>query len=161
MISRLLAIAEKAIEVTVFLVFTSFFVVVLAQVFNRYVTRQSFLWTEEMVTLGLYVILILGAALSYTRGYDMKVELFDPNSRSAWARATRVLGTLVTAVFAATMVYYSIRIADMSGMRTTQIMHFPMKYIYLVPVVGFGFLFLKVAYDLIRPLVASARDDRP
>jgi len=156
MIGRLLTVCEKAIEVTIFLIFTSFFLIVLAQVFNRYVTRQSFLWTEEMVSLGLYSILTLGAALSYVRGVDMTVEIFGAESRTIPARAARLIAVGVTAGFAATMVYYSMRIADMSSMRVTQVMKFPMKYVYLIPVAGFAFLFLKVVYDAIRGVVPTS-----
>src|SRR5690606_24121699 len=92
---------------------------------------------------------------SYVRGYEMKVELFDLNSKSPFAVAARVVATLVTAAFAAAMVFYSIRISGMSAMRTTQIMHISMKYIYLIPVLGFGFLFLKVVYDAYRKIVPA------
>ncbi len=97
--------------------------VVIVQVFSRYLFNFSFVWAEELVRYLMIWMVMLGSALVQSRNEHIRIDFFP---LLAGARGRRIMDTffrLATLIFLAIIVYkgfgvsYFNRIFESSGLR--------------------------------------------
>ncbi len=87
--------------------------ITLGNVLTRYLTNESFAWTEEISVFLIVVMTLAGAASAAMRDGHIRIEYFYDGGSLARRRALRALAGAVTAlVFIALAVLFSIDVAD-------------------------------------------------
>jgi TRAP-type transport system small permease protein len=88
-------------------------VITLGNVLTRYLTDESFAWTEEISVFLIVVMTLAGAASVAGRDGHIRIEYFYDGGSVARRRALRALTALATTlVFAVLAVLFSIALAD-------------------------------------------------
>ena len=88
-------------------------VITLLNVVTRYLTDQSFAWTEEISIVLMVVMTLAGAAGAQARDGHIRIEAIYDSGSAARRRALRVLSAAVTAlVFALLTVLFVRMVAD-------------------------------------------------
>ena len=131
-------------------------VLVLVQVFYRYVLSSGILWIDELVTNLMIVTVMAGAARATRRGMHTDLRLLLNNLPVPLARALRVLGIVAAYAFVLTLVFASARYAwDSRHMKTTMI-GIPLWIAYgTLPAGG-----LLILYELTRGLLLGTGENR-
>ena len=129
-ISRFLGYLEKAQTRTCIFSLIVMSLVVVMQVFSRYLFNYSFVWAEELVRYLMIWMVMIGAALVQSRNDHIRIDFFP---MLAGPRGRRVMETgfrLCTLVFLIILIFKGIKIAyfnqlfESSGLRIT--MFWPM-----------------------------------
>ena len=88
-------------------------VITLLNVVTRYLTDQSFAWTEEISIVLMVVMTLAGAAGAQARDGHIRIEAIYDSGSAARRRALRLLSAAVTAlVFALLTVLFMRMVAD-------------------------------------------------
>lgn len=121
----------ERIEITAcILLLTVMSLIVIVQVFSRYLFTYSFVWAEELVRYLMIWMVMIGAALVQSRNDHIRIDFFP---MLAGPRGRRVMETgfrLCTLIFLVILLFKGIRIAyfnrlfESSGLRIT--MFWPM-----------------------------------
>jgi TRAP-type transport system small permease protein len=77
--------------------------ITLANVLVRYLTDESFAWTEEISVFLLVVMTLAGASAAAARDRHIRIELFYEGGSAARRRAVKVFAACVTGVFFAVL----------------------------------------------------------
>lgn len=97
---------QRALEWTVTLMMSALVLVVLWQVFTRYALRHPSSWTDELATLLIVWVALLGASVAFARhahlGVDVFVARVSQRSRIKW----EILVYLLIAFFAGVILTY-------------------------------------------------------
>lgn len=105
-ILRTKQLLERALEWVVMLMMTALVLVVLWQVFTRYALRDPSSWTDELATLLIVWVALLGASIAFVKqahlGVDVLTARFSPRNRLR----SEILVYLLVAVFAAVILLY-------------------------------------------------------
>jgi TRAP-type C4-dicarboxylate transport system permease small subunit len=87
--------------------------ITLGNVLTRYLTDESFAWTEEISVFLIVVMTLAGAASVAGRDGHIRIEFFYDRGSAARRRVLRLLAALATVlVFAALAVLFGITLAD-------------------------------------------------
>lgn len=136
---------NKIIEVMLIIIFAALVLVVLWQVFARYVLNQSFSFTEEFARFALIWLSILGAAyLSGQREHlsmDYLLRKLGPHKRRQRLRVIEILmflfALIVMVIGGGNLVYTTLYLGQLSPA-----MNVSLGYIYaIVPVSGLLIMF--------------------
>ena len=101
---------EERIGVACMVVLT---LITLGNVLTRYLTDQSFAWTEEISVFLIVVMTLAGAASAALRDGHIRIEYFYDGGSLARRRRLRAISGAITAlVFLALAVLFSIDVAD-------------------------------------------------
>ena len=129
-ISRFLGYLEKSETRTCVFSLIVMSLVVVTQVFSRYLFNHSFVWAEELVRYLMIWMVMIGAALVQSKNDHIRIDFFP---MLAGPRVRRVMETgfrLCTLVFLIILIFKGIKIAyfnqlfESSGLRIT--MFWPM-----------------------------------
>lgn len=74
-------------------------VITLANVLTRYLTDESFAWTEEISVFLLVVMTLAGAGAAAARDRHIRIELFYEGGSAARRQTAKVFAACVTGVF--------------------------------------------------------------
>jgi TRAP-type C4-dicarboxylate transport system permease small subunit len=100
-------------EVLAVLCMAALVVITLLNVVTRYVTEQSFAWTEEISIVLMVVMTLAGAAAAVARDAHIRIEAFYDSGTPLRRRRLRVLSAGVTAlVFAVLTLLFLRMVAD-------------------------------------------------
>lgn len=131
-------------------------IVLVVQVFSRYVLNYSLGWTTELAGILLGWLMFLGAPAMLKRHSHMEIFLFGSLGRFS-QRAMRIMIELVCGVFYAIVLVGSIDLIEAS--RAFETPALAMRGDFVVAVVPIGSAYL-VVRTVIR-LVQLLRDERP
>lgn len=131
-------------------------ILVLVQVFYRYVLSSGILWIDELV-INLMVLLVLtGAALATRHGMHTALRMIVDGAPRPIALALKVVGTGATALFILVLIYASARYAYDSRRLSTTMIGIPLWLAYgMIPMGG-----ILIFYELCRNVIASLRHGR-
>jgi TRAP-type C4-dicarboxylate transport system permease small subunit len=113
----------------------SYFVLVLLQVFFRYVLNESLFWAEELVRGAmLWGIMLSSALVAASRGH-IRVEVLElmlpPRGRRiVWAN------NVLTLAFSLTLLWAGIQFIDRTWMQQSPVLDVPKWFVYLAIPVG-------------------------
>ena len=97
-------------------------VLVLVQVFYRYVLSSGILWIDELVTNLMVLLVLVGAARATRLGVHTDLRMLLDNSPPRVRSVLKAAGVLVTLTFVLTLIYASANYAyDSRRLATTMI----------------------------------------
>ena len=110
---------------TVFLALMS--IVVIVQVFSRYIFNYSFVWAEELVRYLMIWMVMVGSALVQSRNEHIRIDFFPMLAGARGRRVMEIAFRLATLVFLGIIAYkgfkvsYFNRLFESSGLRVRMI----------------------------------------
>ena len=129
-------LAYRALRVVSVLVLASYFILVLLQVFFRYVLNESLFWSEEIVRYGLVWGVMLGSALV---GYDrahIRIEVIENFLPPTAKRAVQFVANALTLAFCIILTWTGIDFVDRTWFQNSASLGVPMRAVYLSIPVG-------------------------
>ena len=137
---------------------------VLWQVVSRYVARRPSAWTDELATLLVIWLALLGASAAFGRrahlGVDFLVRQLTPGQR----RITEILVHVVVAFFAVAVLmvggFHLVRLAWLTG-QTSPALGVNMGHVYLALPVSGAFILIFALESLLEVLTLQAGPQDP
>jgi C4-dicarboxylate transporter, DctQ subunit len=130
---RYFRLSVEGLAVATLLFFT---LLVLIQVFARYVLNQSIFWSEEIVRYGLIWSVMLGTGLCTYREAHLRIELLElvlgPRGRFVLA----ILCDLLLLAFAVILCWQGIVLIQRTLMQSTAVAGLPMWVVYSAMPIG-------------------------
>ncbi len=127
------------------------------QVFTRFIVRNPSTWTEELATLLLIWVSLLGAALAFHRKGHLGVDYFVGKLPQAPKRVVEITVHIITAAFAIVLIFGGLKIVSFT-LLTNQLsaaMQIPMGYVYLILPLSGGIILLLSIESLLEMALAS------
>ncbi|MBN1974311.1 MAG: TRAP transporter small permease [Sedimentisphaerales bacterium] len=138
----------KMLEITVILVMGFLVIDVLWGVFSRYVLHNQSPWTEELATMLLIWVSLLGAAIGFIRGSHLGVDYFVGKLSKRKQVIGQIIVYMLVAFFASlAMIYGGTRLAVLTFQlaQISPAMQLNVGYVYLaVPISGFFILIFSI-----------------
>lgn len=112
-------------------------VIVMLQVFCRYLLNHSLFWSEELARYLLVWLTFLGASVAYYRDMHPGVDVIYSRLPEAWKRSSRILVTVLSLLFFLVMIWYGTRFAYFVRLQTTPALSLPKWTIFsVIPLSG-------------------------
>ena len=111
--------------------FIIMFLIILTQVFFRYVIRYPLTWSMEITVIGFVWTVIFGACFTMRRGAHIKFTLIYDKLKPRPAAVFRLLGNILIAGIFLSMVYASLKFSFFVGYQKTAVFRIPLTYVYL------------------------------
>ena len=143
---------EKALCV-IFLALMS--IIIVAQVFCRYVLNSSLSWSEELSRYLFVWLIYVGISYGVKLDKHICVDAVYSFAPKGIKKYYAIVGYVLFLLFAIAMVYYGVLVVGMqitSG-QVSPAMGLPMQYVYAAPVVGFTL----TAIRMIQKIVQAAK----
>ena len=121
-------IFELYIPVTSFLIM---FLIILVQVFFRYVLRHPLTWAMEITVIGFVWTVIFGACYTMRRRSHIKFTLIYDLLKPRPAAVFRLLGNLIITGVFLSLVYASLKFSLFVGYQKTPVFRISFTYIYM------------------------------
>lgn len=129
--------ANTAVKYAGFIMTAVMTVLIVIQVFFRYVLGSSLSWSEESARYLFIWIVMLGASMGVKEGFHVSVTLFINKLPAVLRRIVDTVFTLFLGVMALVMVIYGYSIANTVAIQVSPAIRLSMFWVYLsVPVSG-------------------------
>lgn len=113
------------------------FVLVLVQAGQRFLPIDGWTWTGELARYGLVWVTFTAAGVLVTRDGHIALQLVDELRPELLVRLIRVLALLVVAAVGVGFAVACWSLIQESGSLTTPALGLPMRWVYILPLVGF------------------------
>lgn len=134
LLSRHMAGASAAVAV---LLTAGFLIVLLAQIFFRYVLNAPLSWSEEMAMLQFVWAVLLLASFGVREGFHIRLSFLVDRLPRQWRDLLERLVEVAITLFGAFMIYAGMRLVDLTWGNTSAAIGYPVQYMYLsVPCCG-------------------------
>jgi TRAP-type C4-dicarboxylate transport system permease small subunit len=146
-------IAERVVQVTLVGMVAVMTVIIINQVFMRYLFLYSLSWSEEVARYLMIWVSFLGASLALKYGFHIGVEFVInriPEKMRGWVNLTAKLGTLLF------LIYFTIggfRVSWAVRDQDSPALLFSMAYAYLSAPVGGLFMIIQLLNLLVEDYV--------
>lgn len=127
---------RTVVEALTALLFASFVVIVLVQVFCRYVLNDSLIWSEEVVRFGLYWMTMLTIALAADRRGHITMDMLEASLGPSWRKRLIWINAILTSIFLGILSYYGVLLIGRSWETMTAITGIPMSLVYMATPIG-------------------------
>lgn len=107
-------------------------VCVFLQVLVRFVFKYPLPWTEEVARIAFVYSIFVGATIAVREKAHINVDFALVLLPPPVARAVRLLGTALVAVFLCYMTWQGIEFVRATGVQVTPVMQVPFRYLYLI-----------------------------
>ena len=134
------------------LILASYLILVLLQVFFRYVLNESLFWAEEAVRFSMVWSVLLGSALVARDRAHIRIDLVESLLPAPARRILLVLLDLLMIVFMVVLAVAGVQFAGRSMMQTSPSLNLPMWLVYCAVPVGAVLQGLFVLSVLRRPV---------
>jgi TRAP-type C4-dicarboxylate transport system permease small subunit len=127
--------------------------IVIVQVFSRYLFNHSFVWAEELVRYLMIWMVLIGAALVQSKNGHIRIDFFP---RMAGPRGGRIMETvfrLCTLLFLTVIVFKGVESAHFNRLFESSGLRIPMLWPYLAIPIGGALIGIYTAVALVRDLV--------
>ena len=116
----------------------SYFVLVLLQIFFRYVLNESLFWAEELVRgLMVWGVMISSALVAASRGH-IRVEVLELMLPPAGRRIVLGISDALTIAFSLILLYAAIQLMDRSWLQQSPLLEVPKYTVYMALAIGAG-----------------------
>lgn len=131
---RLVYLQVVASGVVTVLLFTAYTVVVVTQVYFRYVLNDSLFWAEEFSRLAFFATIMMSLPVVSSRNAHIVMDLLESNipDRSIYKHLIRTLNQVLIIVFFVLLFYFGLQLAEQGLMMQTSTLGISMKLIYLL-----------------------------
>lgn len=127
----------------------------------RYFLNNPLAWALDYTTFLLVFVFFLAISPALQGGNHIEVDLFDPLIPEKWHKAQRMIGKLLTLIFALALLIFIVRryedIVDLDELSFTMV-HMPLKYILWIGPVGAAQFLLTAIVDIVRFAQTPAED---
>ncbi len=118
-------------------------VVILALgVFTRYVVHQPLAWTDELATILLLWLAMLGAVVAYRRGEHIRLSVVLRRCTPRVRSVLETIGSVVTAIFVIELMPASIAYFQQEQIDITPALSIPQSYVVLAVIVGLALILI-------------------
>ncbi len=107
-------------------------VCVFLQVLVRFVFKYPLPWTEEVARIAFVYSIFVGATVAVREKAHINVDFVLVLLPPPVARAVKLLGTALMAVFLCYMTWQGIEFVRVTGVQVTPVMQIPFRYLYLI-----------------------------
>lgn len=112
-------------------------VIVILQVFCRYILNHSLFWSEELARYLLVWLTFLGASVGYYRNMHPGVDVFYSRLSESLKRYARIGVAGLSLLFFLVMIWYGFRFAYFVRLQTTPALSLPKWTIFsIIPISG-------------------------
>jgi TRAP-type transport system small permease protein len=157
---RIVWILVRASEVAAVLLTATIFVVMLAQIFFRYVLNSSLLWSEEVAVWALVWMVMIGSvALAHSWSHvsvPVAVRSLPETLRVPFILASEA----ISLVFLAVLAWYGAQVFGASFHRTAPMLGLSTRWMKLAFLVGAALMFVAVLARLVDDTAAWLRGER-
>jgi len=116
----------------------SYFVLVLLQVFFRYVLNESLFWAEELVRgLMVWGVMISSALVAASRGH-IRVEALELMLPPAGRKAVVWISDALTIAFSLILLWAAVQLMDRSWLQRSPLLEVPKYTVYMALAIGAG-----------------------
>lgn len=130
----------------------SYFVLVLVQVFFRYVLNESIFWAEELIRgLMVWGVMISSGLVAASRGH-IRIELLETLLPPAGRRAVVALANALTIAFSLILLWAAIELMDRSWYQQAPMLEVPKWTVYMAIAIGAGLEALLMVMTWKRPV---------
>ena len=134
--TTLLAGLRTALTAVSVALLAGYFVLVLLQVFFRYVLNESLFWAEEVVRGALLWGIMLGSALVAASRGHIRIELLEAVLPPGGRRIVDWVANALTLAFTLTLVWAGIQLIDRTWMQQSPVLDVPKWTVYLAIPLG-------------------------
>ena len=133
----------------------SYFVLVLLQVFFRYVLNESLFWAEELVRgLMVWGVMISSALVAGSRGH-IRVEVLELMLPPAGRRVVLWIADALTIAFSVLLFWAAIELMNRTWLQQSPLLEIPKWSVYMALAAGAGMEALLTLLTWSRPLPAE------
>ena len=111
--------------------FTVMFLIILTQVFFRYVLRYPLTWSMEITVMGFVWTVIFGACYTMRQRAHIKFTLIYDRLKPRPAAIFRMLGNIIIVGIFLSLVLASLRFSFFMGFQRTAVFRIPFTYLFL------------------------------
>ena len=147
-------ILDKILQVTVFTLITGMIITVTLQIVAR-VFFTALSWTEEMSRYLLVWSSFLGASLAYHRGSHIAVTFLTERLSPATKKKVSLVAVLFSLFFFILGFWYGIEMIKMQVFQVSPSLNLPMKDVYLVIPISFGFMVFFAIENLLNAIIGE------
>ena len=140
---------EKILNLIATGILVALMVIVLLQIFTRYILNNSLSWTEEAARYLMIWGVLLGVSVAYLNGYLISIETFVKKFPASVAKGILILNRLLSLFYVGILVGYGVNMCILGSQMISPSLEINYVWIYLAVPVGSVLLF---ALLLIRPL---------
>jgi TRAP-type C4-dicarboxylate transport system permease small subunit len=138
----------------------SYFVLVLLQVFFRYVLNESLFWAEELVRGAMLWGIMLSSALVAAARAHIRVEVLELMLPPRGQRAVMWIANVFTLAFCLTLLWAGIQFIARTRMQQSPVLDVPKWTVYLAIPVGAAFESLLMILTWNRDVAPTEPADR-
>jgi len=139
------------IEAVLVAVAASYAIIVLLQVFYRYVLNDSLVWAEEIIRFTLVWSIMLGSAIVAARREDIRLDSIPALLGPRGKRRLTIVADLATLVFCGFLAWYGVEFMLRAGTQRASASGLPMTYAYSAMPVGAVLIAIFVVASWRRP----------
>lgn len=136
MLRLFIGLLRKVTEALTALLFVSFVILIVVQVFCRYVLNDSLLWIEETVRFALYWMTMLTIALAADRRGHIVMDILETALGPIGQRRLLWINSIFSCIFLALLGGYGVRLIGRSWLTMTPITDIPMSLVYMATPIG-------------------------
>jgi TRAP-type C4-dicarboxylate transport system permease small subunit len=132
-IDRGIGLVEEAVSVSALVALS---VLVIIQVFWRYVLSSGILWTDEVITILMVTMVMFGSAAVTRRLLHTELLVFVNMMPPPLRRVVRALTSLIGLAFLLIFLYASAKYSLTTRGMVTTVLRIPMQYVYVLLPIG-------------------------
>lgn len=159
--SKISALINKL--VSYFVIFACFVmtVIVIVQVFCRYVLGFSIFWSEELARYLLVWITFLGGSVAFKKAELASINLIVDRFPARLAGIVGIVSQIVVLTFLIVATQYGFKQAFAPSVVTqvSPAMRLPMTYAYLAVPIGFGIMIIHSLDKFIKDIVLAVKGE--
>ncbi len=149
MFDRLSGWINNKVEYSIFIFGLAMTIIVVAQVFARYVLNASLFWSEELARYLLVWLTFLGASVAYRQGLHPGVDFFYIRMPYAWRRRSAILVHLLSLALFGIMVLKGAAFAYFVRLQISPALSLPKWLIMAIVPVSGAIFFIHGMYFLL------------
>jgi TRAP-type C4-dicarboxylate transport system permease small subunit len=144
MFGRFVALIFRLTDWILLLLMSAMCVVMLTQVFSRYLFNNPLTWPEELSRYLFVWIVFLGAAIAFRHKAHLGMDFLTARLPERLRRGAEKIVEIIILVFLVLIMYIAPAVLSVTRLQTTPVLNIPMSYIYLSFVVASGLMSIEI-----------------
>jgi tripartite ATP-independent transporter DctM subunit len=117
-------------------------VILAASVFTRYVLRNPLIWSDELATILLLWLAMLGAVVAYRRGEHIRMTALLRRASPRVKEGLEAISSVVVSIFVIELMPASFKFFQQEQIDLTPALNIPRSYVVLAIMVGLTFILI-------------------
>lgn len=147
---KLVKIIRKIVDWLCIILLATITILVISQVFSRYVLHTPLTWSEELCRYLQAAMVMLGSSVLMREGGHLAIDVAVASLKPKPRFVVDVFVKLVTILFFGLVAYFGIGATANAARQTSAAMMVNMKYVYAVLPIGGGLTCMEGVIDLIH-----------